>query len=104
MNKTLRHLSPSFFFFFCRFTTVRENIFALRIAFADKMLTVLLFVVLLLECSYAMAQRTEEIIAISGDSASGLVVGVFILAMVVFGVKMMLGIQITETPTETSEK
>lgn len=69
------------------------------------MLSTLLFIfVSLLQCSFASAQGTEEVIAISGDSASGLVVGVFILAMVVFGVKMMLGIQITETAAETPDK
>lgn len=42
-------------------------------------------------------------IAVSSDSASGLVVGLFLLFMIAFGIKMMLGIEISDSVDENTE-
>lgn len=57
-------------------------------------------------CALSIAQAADEkkIIAISGDSCQGLFIGAFLIFMVVFGLKMLLGIQITDISEESREK
>lgn len=62
------------------------------------------FLVLPLLCSFCAAQSSEKVIALSSDSASALAVGLFIVLMIAFGVKLMLGIEITDSIDEPTEK
>lgn len=70
------------------------------------MLRVFVFFCLILTTLFcaSAAQSTEQVIALSSDSASALAVGAFIVGMIFFGIVSMLRIQITDSIGDCSEK
>lgn len=65
----------------------------------------LVFFCLLSCCLIATADDTDRTtVALSGDSASGLAIALLIVSMIVFGVKMMLSVEISDAADELSDK